>query len=1108
MDEDINKQENLTNSNHEDFPKSKLLRIKLYIRIIIIMLVLSVLSLFGALVFPHTFKRYLRTIYNPSSYLDNNNFDFWSEVPGKLNTLVTHKFNVFDIISSEDFSKIQVKYNDKEYYEVKETGAYGNYKFNDRLKKVSAQKQFSFDEIINNLPEMNHFDPVILETITSITNVPLHQLSISAFQSATGPAFAENLFLKIFSVYCHKNVLSNKELTNAWLSGFLSKDKVESILNGASSYSWKEASGFYNWVSLIDDNSKIPSATWLTKEFNLNEKEIQQIVGDASFLNSQFAYVNFKYSEYLNCSPSSTEYSPCTNEQINFAQITNSGPILLLNIDGIETVSDLTSYLKIAKNDKYEEEPEMIYFFKKHFSQRDKTTYDKVSLSNEQSNIIFQINNKNSILRPENSLSFLMDYLNSNIYNSYTKIKIKSNFQFDFLAEYFFKYCPINFSILKFKDNNNAWIESDGYKKAYTRLLIDAIKIYRERIKSNIRYIYLSKSLYSYSVADKLTCESVLKDYASQSDITKICITDKALSFNDYYQTKLWVKPYECNYAGCKDKEIKIFANLTGIKEDDIKKLYSDEKSILVEYFKKIETAMKTKYNCPDTKCSALELSNKQFLLSSITKNPIDIITSSSTETLFDWDKVEFTVIPEYYSSTESLKDETNILSIDDESNFYSVYRDIFFYLYNKGYKGDNLKAKYSFFVGVEQINEVIAFFNRVSKYLEIKPTKVSLSDILFGKNYSPDDYMNYGSPSEGFLLNKEKTNSIIDIKLINKKDKIVKEEDIVRETLDLNTGNLDLDPHGIRNITKINSMTFYNTKYPILNYDGSYSNQGLPLYFTLETENKNMTLKDLEESNVKEGKSRTKLRKYITDGFQFSNEYFNIKDNQNLYYYDSFSKRIIAFEQKEKMTLTNGLECIKYTLKDDFDEGDDKEDESDDEEDEDEVFDFSNGYYEQFSLNYYKSGKAFASMFTNFLKPYSLSSSRLEHKKTIFNIENQKEFEKENSLKSYMCVDENSFVVLESQINLMYSVDLSPLRVVLENKGISLKEKNNYVPLLNYQRKSTVDYNKYIEVFPKVRTINNISFASLVVFYILLGIFILTALFSAYKYFSLYREN
>ena len=166
-------------------------------------------------------------------------------------------------------------------------------------------------------------------------------------------------------------------------------------------------------------------------------------------------------------------------------------------------------------------------------------------------------------------------------------------------------------------------------------MLINSSIISQENIRLNIRYILISKSLYQLSINFKFTCEDILKPYVSIEDLKKAC---QVLNFESYENTKDWLKPYECNYKDCKNKEIESFSKNTGINKETIDKIYNDNDSLLVKNLNEIESLLSTQYKCKSI-CTDIELAKVQFLNSSITLNPIELLKETKTNSLNNLDR-------------------------------------------------------------------------------------------------------------------------------------------------------------------------------------------------------------------------------------------------------------------------------------------------------------------------------------------------------------------------------------------------------------------------------------------------------------------------------------
>lgn len=1084
---------------------------KTYKMTLIFSILIAVVALIGSFIINFVLAQFTKKKYQNKGYLTLDNSNSWMNIPGEIKNTITHSFKAFNLeIANEDktktleydFSKIKVDYNNLDFLSFDEISQFIPTSFMDKSKKVEVIKKTKLTNKKENKILVKNFSFEFLKTLMNLSNLPLHRVSINGFKLALNKIFINQLFDKLFTGYFIKNISTNTNMLKQWLKSSISEKSIDLILNKENKYSWVTPRGFFYWVPLINNPDLIETEKykWIESEISIVPEQAKKLVDSKSFLASLNKYFEFQLNKNINCTDKSQKFERCSDEKIIISQITTSKPIEMLEIEGVTTINSLNEYIFKDEVEKiFSEDPELKSFFAKYSSVKEVTNYDKVSLSEKQANDIFSYDSSISLLKPEISLGFLKDFIKKDIYSAYTRIGLRSYEQMIFLGEYFFKFIPNKFYLVSFDEKIDPL--SNSLLKGYSRMLINSVVISQEAIRLNIRYISLTKSLFQLSINNKFTCDSVLKPYIpDEKDLNKAC---SVLNFNTYENTKSWVKPYECNYISCKSKEKEIFSKNTGISEEIIDKIYNDKDSILKKSLDEIETSMINKYKC-NVICTDTLLSKIQFLESYVTLNPIDIIKDIKSSTLKDWDKDEMNNNEYELNLKDGQYD--NFIDLGSENNYLKVYKDILTFYSNIPEK------KYKYFTSEKQIKDLKEHFNKIFE-LNIIESSYDMSKFLFGQNLNENSYIYKGETNEGYYSSK---NNKLEGILSQSSDNEIEYED----SFTFSTGHIDLDKFGIRKINNVNKFNFFNTKSNEIMSDDSYELNTIPLYFNLDS---NVTKSQNDELNNNDDKEKLmfkntintnqQLNGYINDGYQFSFDYFEKKEY--MYYYDFISKRTIPFIYSFFSTTKNGIPCARFdmvTEKLKFKNLDRQQDLYNTD-----TNNFSNGFFE---YNLFKQQNQISDQISTFYSlsklPIVLSSAEnVLNNKEINTIKNKSEFEKEIVKENYICVDVNTFDVVESNFNIVYLVNTKLLnhftksnktqkRINISNKIIENLQEDSFeatfVPLFVYSRQNTVDYNSYISKYSFISSYYKLNLASQIVFFTIFGVFTVIGCYMIYK--------
>lgn len=976
----------------------------------------------------------------------SDNSDLWGKFPGRLQTLLTHSFRFFDYKSGDNLTLSSQK------IEFEEKVDYTEIQFDAKADQINFIARKSFEKKVPNeeeekvtLPSMGLF-----ETLETLSNPPLYQKGINGieFLKRIFVTDAKSFIVKLFTIFAFDNLMTSEDRVKKTILQKVEEAKKDLVWKHEK-YGLSSKKGFYFWSKLINDQSLINQATWLSGELQLTSTEVSSIIGTSSFLYRYYTYFNEKIARDLKCD----QQNVCGNE-ILYMQLAERKPTLYV---GVENFAKLDEIVETAPL-KFDSSPEIEIAFLSSKFKNDTTEYKDVSMSATQLKGLFDHNySTSSIDVAGNAINLLNMNMTNDLYQAYTLYKISSSFQMNFLTYYIFEFLPDTFIYQKFTDNSKDYHISPTAKafSSLAQIIIDETygSLYSN---GNLYSIILAKLTYQYIQDEKMEnfCPIIMQRALDDGrKVMKIC-ADKELNLGTYDSVKYWTKPYKCMTDPtlvCDTSVIEKLKKLAKVSDEDIKNLYSEDS--LGKYLIKADKAMDTAYGCGGS-CSSEFLAKRQYTESYITQNPPEGIEKSKT--ISDWDSTEFpSPIEIYYYEDKAgcgqdncneksngvlmslFNSTTNIFTNQEAMANKKLLEEIFTLMMNGVTSSDlskqiNVADSSKYFGVLNTVLQTSIFNNTIL-------TEYSPINVLLGSKEEDAGYLkilSYGGYYDNFKPNKPSTTGFTLYQEQKGNDDLSMFDKYTIQTTQNDNSQI------LRRIVEMNGVNILNTKKeeytPVT---GGYSLVNAPLYqFASLT---NVT--------------------WLSDGFQFGADSLN-----SIYYYDQLSSRILEFTYNSKRSY-EGITCYQYLLNEN---------------------NISQGLNETSDMSTNANLDArFGLASQRFNKPFAVSSINNEFSHPI----------KETTVDAdtnFICVDFFSNMVLESNLTLVYSLYTKEF----EYLNSQLKKNETY-PVILYNRYYKVNATSYNEIFEGVSGYNTGRIVLIVIGCIAIAAFVALGLYFFFKH-------
>ena len=996
---------------------------------------MALLFILFAIFIPLIMKDRMKYSFKEKTKIDKDNINLWGKFPGDLKTELNHTFQFFDYSKSKNSLSLinsSIILNESIDYNITSTDE------NVDHINIYSKKNYNIKEE-SKIDNIESISMGVFELLETLSNTPEYQKGINSMKYLFEKIFGnEEVFnKKLFTFNSHKNL--NESILKEKVFNKIKSEEIKNKLYSDEKYGFKKISGYYKWVILINNSSLYNNILWIKDEFDLSDEEIESILGSENYLNQELKKFKEDLIKTFKC-----ENTGCGNLLIYY-QLINSKISEHFKFENINKLNNLID--PFIENDIYYE---MNEYFKNEFKDK---KYEDYSLN--ETILENLIKSSNSLYNPSNTIFILNNFKNNNFEEIKKKYSI-SNFQTELIIKYFYNYLPSIFSEIKI---NKETIKIDKNSRTFSnflQILVD--NSFGKLIKNNnLLSILRSQIIYAKIQKDQNETENLCEELFQNTlddgkRVLKIC-SNKKFNLSSIEIVNEWVKPYQCSLTGkYEDCNMTIFNEINKIvyfSYDDLKKFYSDDN---FGYYIKYTNDIITKhYKCKD-KCSDYYLAKLQYTTCGVTNNPPDIIKDKKSDSIKNWDST-FDVEVELKFYQKNCSDDCNEISNGAIMSLYNTTKYILnsenndafnnriliegiFSLYSKKEYQSELGKK----LNINNSEKFIDSFRDMINNQILKGNfyqKYNPKNIIFGNNDEDKLYiqiLSNGDFSDNFKPNKKQTTGFNFYEL--KKNEKLDFDNIQIETKKNN------DKQILRRIVKINNSTYFNIKKEEYN---PLSNNSIeiesPLYNSFD---------------ISKGDDI-----WFSDGFQYDSNL------NKIYFYDELSSRILQFDY-DKTKDINSISCKNYILNSN---------------------NISLNLNEKDEVDF-KLNEKFGLISQRFNKPFVISSIDNEIIKDKIKIENI------TNTESYFCVDVYTNMVIESNLNLIYSIYTKEFGNI-----VSMIKNNEIYPFIFYKRYYSVNVDSYNQIFSESESFKNwrlfvIIFSSICAF-----IFICLAVFYGYKF-------
>ena len=491
-----------------------------------IFLSLTVLSIVVVIITPIIIKKNIESKYRDKTIPGKNNINLWAKYSGDLKSKTTHTFKILD--HSKDSLSI------KDSLILEEKTLYDNFEYKDNNKiKFDAKSFFNIDEPKPKNDSIKTINLGMFETLEYFSNPAQYQIGINSILYLFNKVLiSSDLFIRKIYSYCYFNSSLNNEteVRETILKGIDSEkaDKIFSSEEIYEKFSFKKLSGFYNWVKILNIPEKISNSKWLYDLFNLTENDINSILGKDSYLYDKYKQFNSDLSKNFSCSNATF----CGNE-IFYKQLLTGEVLSYYKLDNISYLYHLFNpdFYSFAKS------PELFIFFEE-FKQKLNKPEIKYEDYAPNINLFFNMLDQSSnlsLLHSKISSLFLM-INNTNDTNKGNEIYFNISLNnIKLISDYVYNYLPKLLIYQEFYDEKGNNHSIEYFSHAFATITQDIInKTYGLLRKTNDIY----NLILSHFVFKKLSEMMLLLKRKKNNKISKvepdeICSLIMQLALND-----------------------------------------------------------------------------------------------------------------------------------------------------------------------------------------------------------------------------------------------------------------------------------------------------------------------------------------------------------------------------------------------------------------------------------------------------------------------------------------------------------------------------------------------------------------------------------------------
>ena len=240
-------------------------------------------------------------------------------------------------------------------------------------------------------------------------------------------------------------------------------------------------------------------------------------------INSIFGKEGYLYKTYLDFNEQLSKDFKCKDPnfcgiELIYSQLIDGSVIKTISNNQFETLYDLYNQINI-KYYPFEASPELFNFFEQYKTKHEeaKDYNEEYKLSEEELEILLDEKSPLSLLSSNNSIFFLTKVTTKDLDILVNKYQLKSEHTVSFVCEYIYEFLPQLFLYPSFKSGEDT-LRVDPLSKAYSNMASDMIKkTYYQLNKAD----HLFNKLYSLYVLDELKTE--LNNEVMQYDEEDIC---------------------------------------------------------------------------------------------------------------------------------------------------------------------------------------------------------------------------------------------------------------------------------------------------------------------------------------------------------------------------------------------------------------------------------------------------------------------------------------------------------------------------------------------------------------------------------------------------------
>ena len=994
----------------------------------IISISIATLMLILVIVLPIMLKKKKTNDFTEKCSPTVNNTDLWAKFPGAINSTLTHKYEVFNYKTNSqnnlgESNEIEVKSD----FTILENITYSNFKEKENGDNIyfNADRTYQYYKGNKENEHINNINMGLFETFETMSYPPLYKIGINSVYYLLNKYFIDSdLFIReLYTYKLYQNITADETGMKTKIFEKVSEEKLQKIFSTEEpykKYSFKTYSGLFEWIKILNVKEDISVADWLWNIFDLSDEEIYFILeASTSYLIMDFEMFKIDLGQKYEC-----ESDDQCGTELLYRQLIK-GDVISKEFNELK---DYLSLNKLLETNYYpfDKSPEMAIFIEEEYKKNDLPEKNQLeSLLNPKSEYC--------LLYPNNSIYLL--YLNKTEYKKYLDLTVN---QVNFLSQYFYDYLPRIFFYPKVNTTNNnnnndireATVSVEPVAKTFSTIFQEIPeKTYKKLTKYNIyKYLLVEtmknnlKEKFHYNEMDEI-CPLILQKVLDDGKkVNKIC-SDINIGFNDEEGLYEWVKPYYCFDENKDEKKCNSFIlyylkELVYISDDEINQIFSEDS--LGGVINHGMEAIKEAYQCGD-KCDDNDyLLKLQFWKGLITRNAPDPLPK--TNTIKNWfdDEIPYPVEISYYQQKYGNTDEFSEEDIDFIiSLLYENDNDNAFDLQNSNSfaKKLELEKKYSLYMNN---NEETSLIKLVNFLFDVFVYKENIDNIV-GFDNKEKLFIEYNSVKN--LIQGNNNDDKIWIDYLSSGNYFNNFKPNLEKTTGLDVGinldtkeqeNFDFDSYRIntttegfekRRINQMNDLLTLNIKKEEYDYlQNKYINILSPTY----------NFEKLLGSRI------------YSDGFQYNN------DLKVLYYYDTISSRPLRFKNPSDKKYKK-IKCRRFELDADF-------------------FPELNEYSDKDNKN--------ALITQKLNKPYIISADFDNLKKFNYNVKDK--------VDNYICVDPITDMVVDSNINLIYSINTRKFGYLNKN----FKNEEIY-PVFTYQRKYEIEVESYEDQFPGVTEID-----------------------------------